>query len=116
MSVEFAGGVLGVIHATRWATGHLNELKLRIYGDKGGMEVVHRTDGSGLKICTGDGIDTQTWQEIEAPDVETNYQRFARAVKTDTNDEPSFRHATKLQKALDIAIISDRDMTSHKIG
>jgi predicted dehydrogenase len=116
MSVEFAGGVLGVIHATRWATGHLNELKLRIYGDKGGMEVVHRTDGSGLKICTGEGIDTQTWHEIDAPDVETNYQRFARAVANKTNDEPSFRHATGLQKALDIAIVSDKDMTDQKLA
>ena len=36
MSVDFANGALGVVHASRWATGHLNELKLRIYGERGG--------------------------------------------------------------------------------
>jgi hypothetical protein len=27
------------VHATRLATGHLNDLRLRIFGDLGGLEV-----------------------------------------------------------------------------
>ncbi len=39
MAVDFSNGALGVIHATRWATGQLNELRLRVFGEKGGVEV-----------------------------------------------------------------------------
>ncbi len=46
MSVDFANGALGVVHASRWATGHLNELKLRIYGERGGLEISHSPAGS----------------------------------------------------------------------
>ena len=35
MAVDFTNGALGVIHASRWATGHFNELRLRVYGEKG---------------------------------------------------------------------------------
>ena len=41
MALDFSNGAFGVVHASRWATGHLNELRLRMYGDKGGIEVVH---------------------------------------------------------------------------
>jgi predicted dehydrogenase len=67
MSVDFTNGALGVIHATRWATGHLNELKLRIYGEKGSLEVTHRPDGSDLRGCFGDDIENAVWRDIEVP-------------------------------------------------
>ena len=39
MTVSFTNGALGVVHSSRWATGHVNELRLRVYGDKGSFEV-----------------------------------------------------------------------------
>jgi predicted dehydrogenase len=109
MSVDFTNGALGVIHATRWATGHLNELKLRIYGEKGSLEVIHRPDGSELRGCFGEDIETATWRDIEVPAVLTNYQRFAEAVRTGKQDDPTFRHAANLQKVLDLAIVSEKE-------
>lgn len=107
MTVEFANGALGVIHASRWATGHLNELRLRIHGDQGAVEVVHTTEGSWLRACLGADVETGTWVEIDAGTVATNYQRFADAVRTGISGEPSFRHAANLQKVLDLAFIAD---------
>jgi predicted dehydrogenase len=107
MSVDFANGALGVIHASRWATGHMNELRLRVYGDKGAVEVQHRHDGSRLRVSLGDDVESGNWQEVEVPAVPTNYQRFAEAVKTGQMHEPSFRHAAELQKVLDLATVSD---------
>lgn len=115
MAVDFSNGALGVVHATRWATGHFNELRLRVYGEKGGVEVQHRHDGSRLRVCLGDDAETVTWQEMEVDPVPTNYQRFAEAVRTGKADEPSFRHATNLQKVLDLAALTDRDRTEHAI-
>lgn len=107
MSVAFDNGAIGVVHATRFATGHINELKLRIYGDKGGLEVTHRADGSDMRVCLGEDVLTGTWRDIEVEPVITNYQRFTDAVKAGKTAEPSFRHAANLQKVLDLSTLSD---------
>jgi predicted dehydrogenase len=107
MAVDFSNGALGVVHSSRWATGHLNELKLRMYGEKGGLEVRHTTEGSSLHACTGADIETATWHEIDAGTVPTNYDRFVEAVRKGVNVEPTFRHATNLQKVLDLAMVAE---------
>jgi predicted dehydrogenase len=107
MSVEFVSGAVGVVHATRWATGHLNELRLRIYGDRGGIEVVHNLKDSQLKVCNGQNIETAEWQMLDPGSVPTNYQRFVDATRSGTQAEPSFRHAAELQKVLDLAVVAD---------
>jgi len=109
MAVDFDNGALGVIHATRWATGHFNELRLRVYGEKGGVEVQHRHTGSQLRVVLGDDAETGTWKEVDVPPVPTNYQRFVEAVRAGKNQEPSFRHAANLQKVLDLAAVTDRE-------
>lgn len=109
MAVDFDNGALGVIHATRWATGHVNELRLRVYGGKGGVEVEHRHDGSHLLVCLGADAETGTWRELPVVPTPTNYQRFADAVHSGVNLEPSFRHAANLQRVLDIAAVADRE-------
>ena len=107
MAVDFDNGALGVIHASRWATGHLNELKLRIYGEKGSLEVRHTTEGAWLRGCSGEDIETATWHDIDAGKVPTNYDRFVAAVKAKKNAEPTFRHAANIQKVLDLAMVSE---------
>jgi predicted dehydrogenase len=107
MAVDFSNGALGVIHATRWATGHFNELRLRVYGERGGVEVQYRHDRSHLRACLGEDAQSGDWIEIEAPPVLTNYQRFAEAVQAGKNQQPDFRHAAELQRVLDLAIVSD---------
>ncbi|MDB5526158.1 MAG: oxidoreductase [Rhizobium sp.] len=115
MSVDFSNGALGVIHATRWAAGHYNDLRLRIYGDRGGIEVLHTTQGSWLKACVGEDAEVAEWDEIDAGEVPTNYMRFAEAVNTGTNGEPDFRHAANLQRALDLAFITEKERVEQKL-
>ncbi len=109
MAVDFSNGALGVIHATRWATGHFNELRLRVYGERGGVEVQHRHDWSKLLVCLGEDAETGTWKEMAVEPVLTNYQRFAASVASGVNDEPTFRHAANLQKVLDLAMVADAE-------
>jgi predicted dehydrogenase len=108
MNVDFSNGALGVIHASRWATGHFNELRLRVYGDKGSVEVLNGKT-SHLKVVMGEDIETATWRDLEVPPVPTNYQRFAEAVRTGQMQEPSFRHAAELQKVLDLALVTEQE-------
>lgn len=109
MSLEFGNGALGVVHATRWAPGYLNTLRLRAYGDKGGIEIQHGFDGSSLKLCTGEDIETQNWVDVPVEPVPTNYHRFAEAVWAGKTRQPDFRHAANLQRVLDLGFVSDAD-------
>ncbi|MDH4414224.1 MAG: Gfo/Idh/MocA family oxidoreductase [Rhizobium sp.] len=107
MTAEFSNGAMGVIHASRWATGHLNELRLRVHGDKGALEVIHRVDGSTLKACLLDDVEQGVWREIEVSPVETNYQKFIAAIRSGHTQDPNFRHAANLQKILDLAMLTE---------
>ena len=107
-TAELKGGALATIHASRFATGHLNDLRLRVYGDKGALEVLHTPKGSWLKVCLGADYETATWSDRDAPAVETNYERFAKAVKKGSTVEPSFRRAAEMQKLLDNSMLSDK--------
>ena len=107
MTASFECGALGVIHATRWATGHINELHLRIYGDKGGIEVRHTHLDSQLRVCLDDDIETGTWRELDALPVASNYERFINAMRLNVPTEPSFRQAAELQRLLDLASESE---------
>jgi predicted dehydrogenase len=109
MTAEFDNGAMGVIHASRWAVGHLNELRLRMHGDKGAIEVIHTPDGSTLKACLGDDIEKGIWKDIDAGTVLTNYQRFIDAVRAGKTVEPGFRHAADLQKVLDLAMVTEKE-------
>jgi predicted dehydrogenase len=109
MTAEFANGAMGVVHASRWAVGHLNELRLRMHGDKGAIEVIHTPDGSTLKACLGDDIEKGIWKDIDAGTVLTNYQRFIDAVRAGKTVEPGFRHAADLQKVLDLAMVTEKE-------
>jgi predicted dehydrogenase len=107
MSVEFDNGAIGVIHASRWASGYANTLRLRIYGDKGGIELQHGADGTALTACTGEDVHTQAWRNVTVEPVGTNYQAFVVSVLTGTTAEPSFRRAAELQQVIDAGFITE---------
>lgn len=109
MQAEFSNGALGVIHASRWASGHLNDLTLRAYGEKGGIEVGIKGPESWLKASLGADMLKGVWTGIACPETSTNYRKFAAAVATGRQDAPSFRRAAEMQKVLDAALASDRE-------
>jgi predicted dehydrogenase len=103
MQLVLAGGALGSVSATRFASGHMNDLRLRIYGDKGGLEVRFENQISALRACTGDDINTATWRDIECPALPTIYQRFIAAIRGTGAAEPTFARGAELQRILDAA-------------
>lgn len=107
MSIQFDNGALGVVHASRWAAGHINELRLRLYGDKGGVELGHTHEATELKVSLGNDLMAGRWQHVESSPVHTNYERFTDAVHTGVLRHPSFRHATELQQVIDRGLESD---------
>lgn len=109
MAVEFSNGALGVIHASRFATGYLNTLRLRIFGDKGAIELQHGLDGDWMRVCVGEDIEPPLWKDMPVDPVPTNFDRFVEAVRLGRSLDPTFRHAAELQRILDLAMVSDRE-------
>ena len=115
ISAEFANGAIGTIHSSRWASGHSNDQRLRVYGNKGGLELSHGHWGSLLRVCAGEDVVTSTWREVKAEPVKTNYQRFVEAVRSGVQQDPDFRHAAGLQRILDLALLADLDRKEHRV-
>ena len=92
--------------ATRYATGHANDLRLTLSGTKGALKV--ETDGrhSKLSVCLGSDVDQNGWKEIVPPPVKRNARRFVDALISGVNGEPSFRRAAEIQRLIDAAFES----------
>ena len=67
------------------------------------------TTTSSLEACLGPDIETQTWTPVELPPTPRNEERFVIALLSGENGEPDFRHATRVQKLLDLAFVSDAE-------
>lgn len=103
MQIRLQNGALGTVSATRFASGHLNDLRLRIYGDKGGLEVQFERGISKLMGCLGEDMPSATWAEIACEDVPTIYQRFIAAIRGEAPANPDFARGAALQRMLDTA-------------
>lgn len=103
MQVTLGNGALGTVAATRFASGHLNDLRLRIYGDKGGLEVSFEKAVSRLRACLEPDLQSGTWHDVEAPVLATIYERFIAAIRGEGVADPDFARGAMLQKMLDRA-------------
>lgn len=103
MQIRLTNGALGTVAATRFASGHLNDLRLRLYGDKGGIEVSFERGISRLSACLPPNLETALWTEVPCPPVPTVYERFIAAIRGDGPAIPDFARAARLQTLLDRA-------------
>jgi predicted dehydrogenase len=101
MQLTLSGGALGTVAATRFASGHMNDLRLRIYGDLGGLEVRFENQISALRACIGGDIQTATWQDVDCPTLPTIYERFIAAIRGTDTPDPTFARGAQLQRLLD---------------
>lgn len=104
LHAELENGALGTISATRFASGHHNDLRLRLYGDNGGMEVLYENGQSQLRVCLADNKLTGKWVEVVTPTVSTNYESFVNAINNGTQAQPDFLRGAQLQHWIDAAL------------
>lgn len=109
MMAETANGAVGVVHASRFASGHHNDLHLRVHGTKGGLRVTNTGPLGELFVCSSDNLEKAEWEQVELNPTPNNYQKFAEAVRTGVNGSPDFRHAANLQQVLDLSVKSSKD-------
>lgn len=107
MHLKLQNGASGVVHASRFATGHLNDLSLQIFGTKGALEVTENDGKSGLRTCLGDAINKGSWKRETPPEVAGNFANFISAIRGEKVADPDFARGAALQKVLDQAVVSD---------
>jgi predicted dehydrogenase len=103
MQVRLTAGAIGTVAATRMASGHLNDLRLRLYGLTGGLEVALEGGVSRLRGCLGDDMPAALWRDLPMPEVPTVYQRFVAAIRGQGPADPDFARGARLQAVLDAA-------------
>ncbi|MBU4366734.1 MAG: Gfo/Idh/MocA family oxidoreductase [Verrucomicrobia bacterium] len=105
--VRFNNGALGTLHSSRWATGHANTVALRVYGNKGGLDInLDRPAPETLRICVGQDVDTNTWWPVKCPPVPDMYRRFIDAIKSGKQGQTSFEGGARVQAYLDASLKS----------
>jgi predicted dehydrogenase len=109
MTVELAGGALGVVHASRMATGKANELDLLLHGDAGALRLWTDGSASTLEACIGRDVDTQRWRPVDCPAVPRVGERFVAALAAGAGGEPDFRRGAEMQRLIDLAFASDAE-------
>jgi predicted dehydrogenase len=112
ITVELVGGAIGTIHTSRWATGHANSLRLRVFGDKGALAIDLDQSYDELQVCLGEDVDKVKWKTVQCAKTPDNYQRFTESIRSGVNDQPDFARGALVQKMLDACFESDRE---HKV-
>ncbi len=108
-TVVFAGGAIGAIHSSRWAVGHSNSLRARVYGTAGAIEVDLDRAYDEYRICAGEeNMKTFRWETVKCPPTPSNYERFIEGIRTGKQDPSSFANGVKIQAYLHYSFMSDR--------
>lgn len=101
MMVEFEGGAIGTVNATRMATGHQNSLWLTVHGEKGALRVDLDRAKNLIEICMlGKDGKNQPWESIYCGQTPNNYKRFITSIQTGKNDQPDFARGLAVQRML----------------
>jgi predicted dehydrogenase len=115
LTVEFANGALGSIQTTRWMTGHLNRLFLKIAGTRGSVAFDSRLSETAYQICTGADIETDTWQTVDANPTPSIHARFIKSIRGGQPEQPDFARGAEIQKLLDASFRSHEQNAPVKI-
>jgi predicted dehydrogenase len=107
-SVRFKNGAIGVLHASRWATGQVNTVAIRVYGEKGGLDLnLDRLDPEKLRICVGrKNVDKALWTAVKCPKVPDMLQRFVTSIQKGRQGQTSFAGGLEVQRYLDASFTS----------
>ncbi|MCS7061652.1 MAG: Gfo/Idh/MocA family oxidoreductase [Anaerolineae bacterium] len=108
-TVMFANGAIGAIHSSRWAVGHSNSLRARVYGTAGAIEIDLDRAYDEYRICAGEeNMKTYHWETVKCPPTPSNYERFIEGIRTGKRDASDFVNGVKIQAYLHYSFESDR--------
>jgi predicted dehydrogenase len=97
------------VHATRWASGQLNSLKVRVYGDEGALDVdLDRSREVYGLAKSKRAMRAASWKDVKSPKTLNQYERFIAALRRGVSDESDFANGARVQACLEASFTSDR--------
>lgn len=105
-TIELKNGALGVMHASRWATGKQNVVTFRIHGTQGAIEADLGKSYEELSVCRGADIHKAKWRVVKCGSVPSNYLKFVRAIRRGEGGRPDFGDGLNVQRVLDACLES----------
>jgi predicted dehydrogenase len=115
-TVALAAGGLGTVHATRWATGHHNSLRVRVFGDEGAAMVdLDRSYDCYWVVRGRKAMREAAWKEVRAAPTPTQYERFIRSVRSGVADVCDFARGATVQAYLDASLRSAAEARPVKV-
>jgi predicted dehydrogenase len=116
-TIRLVGGGIGTVHSTRWATGHLNSVRVRVYGDEGAVEVDLDRSRERYRACRGkSNLRAMRWSEVRCRSTPTQYERFIKAVRSGTSDICDFANGARVQAYLEASDLSARERRPMKVS
>jgi predicted dehydrogenase len=108
IELRFANGALGIIHTSRWATGHANHLRCEVHGTKGALQFDLDASYEVLNTCLGRQAAKAAWSAKALKPAPTIWHRFARAIRKGQPDQPDVFRGAEIQAYLDACLTSAR--------
>jgi predicted dehydrogenase len=101
IELEFTNGAVGLVHTTRWATGHKNHLRLEAHGTDGALMFDLDRDYDKLDTCLHAGKDKAEWTTESLAPTPSNFERFITAIRSGQPDQPDILRGAQIQSYLD---------------
>ncbi|MFW6286614.1 MAG: Gfo/Idh/MocA family protein [Candidatus Sumerlaeota bacterium] len=114
-NVAFRNGAIGTLHSSRWASGHVNTVALRVFGDKGALDLNLDRGENPLMGCLGKDFDKVQWKPVRLAKKPSTFQRFITAIRTGKQCQTSFEGGARVQAYLDACMRSNEDRKPVKI-
>lgn len=111
-TIKFKNGAFGTISSSRWATGCIGTVVIRVFGEKAGIEInsVRGANFDTLRICRGKNVEEGEWEEIKCPKVPNSYEKFINSIRTGKQGKPDFETGARVQ------LYIDKSFESNKLG
>jgi predicted dehydrogenase len=106
IEVEFANGAVGIVQATRWASGHANHLRLEAHGTNGALMFDLDRDWNKIDLCLDKDRHRLAWSTYALKPAPTVYERFLRAIRSGKPEQPDILRGAQIQAYLDACLRS----------
>ena len=102
IELDLNGGGLASLEASRWTTGHPNQVALGVYGTEGSVEIDLEESDLKLRTCLGkEARDKAQFSVEELQPTPNNWQRFITSIRTGENDQADIIRGAQIQAYLD---------------
>ena len=101
VELDLDAGGMALAQATRWASGHPNQVAVGVYGTEGGIEIDLEDSLTKIRHCFGEDRHRSAWTSVNLTPTPTNYQRFIASIASGEQDQADILRGAKVQAYLE---------------